>query len=104
MKVLERNKTEVVGLYRKSRSFGFVIPDDKKLGTDIYISKNNSKNAKNNDKVVVKIIKYPQKNKNAEGKIIEVLGRANEAGIDMLSLIKEYDLPYEFPEEVLRRS
>ena len=104
MKVLERAKTEVVGLYQKSRSFGFVVPDDKKLGTDIFISKSNSKHAKNNDKVVVQITKYPQKGKNAEGKIIEVLGRANEAGIDMLSLIREYDLPYEFPEEVLEEA
>ena len=101
LNVLERVKTEVVGIYQKSRSFGFVVPDDKKLGTDIFIPKNASKNAKNNDKVVVHITKYPQKGKNAEGKIVEVLGRANEAGIDMLSLIKEYDLPYEFPEEVL---
>ena len=101
LKVLERAKTEVVGIYQKSRSFGFVVTDDKKLGTDIFISKNNSKNAKNNDKVVVQITKYPSKGKNAEGKITEVLGRANEAGIDMLSLIKEYDLPYDFPEDVL---
>ena len=104
LKILERNKTEIVGIYQKSRSFGFVVPDDKKLGTDIFISKNNSKNAKNNDKVVVQIIKYPQKNKNAEGKIVEILGKANEAGIDMLSLIKEYDLPYEFPEDVLQEA
>lgn len=104
LKVLERAKTEVVGIYQKSRSFGFVVPDDKKLGTDIFISKKDAKNAKNNDKVVVNITKYPSKGKNAEGKIIEILGRANEAGIDMLSLIKEYDLPYEFPEEVLQEA
>ena len=104
LNVLERARTEVVGIYQKSRSFGFVVPDDKKLGTDIFISKNNSKNARNNDKVVVQITKYPVKGKNAEGKIIEVLGRANEAGIDMLSLIKEYGLPYEFPLEVLEEA
>ena len=101
LKVIQRNKTEVVGLYQKSKGFGFVVPDDRKLGTDIFISKQNSKNAKNNEKVVVKITKPPIKGKNAEGEIVEILGRADQAGIDMLSLIKEYDLPYEFPEDVL---
>ena len=101
LKVLKRAKTEVVGIYEKSHGFGFVVPDDKKLGTDIFISKNNAKGAKNNDKVVVHITKYPEKSKNAEGKIIEILGKADQAGIDMLSLIRDYDLPYEFPEEVL---
>ncbi len=60
--------------------------------------------AKNNDKVVVQITKYPQKNKKPEGKVIEILGKANQAGIDMLSLVREYDLPYEFPEEVLNEA
>ena len=101
VKIINREKTQVVGTFQKSKNFGFVIPDDKKLGTDIFISKKNSLNAKNNQKVVVKIIKYPMKNKNAEGKVIEVLGNIDEAGIDMLSLIKEYKLPYEFPKEVL---
>lgn len=101
IKVIERDKKEVVGVYEKSKGFGFVVPDNRKLGSDIYISKKDSKNAKNKDKVVVKITKYPEKGKKAEGKIIEILGKANEAGIDMLSLIKEYDLPYEFPEDVL---
>ena len=101
---IERAKPEIVGLFQKSRNFGFVVPDDKKLGSDIFIPKSGFKNAKNNDKVVVKITKYPQQNRKAEGKIVEVLGRANEAGIDMLSLIKEYDLPYEFPEEVVREA
>lgn len=58
---MERAKTEVVGIFRKSRTFGFVVPDDKRLGTDIFISKNNCKNARTNDKVVVSIIAYPRK-------------------------------------------
>ena len=87
-------------MFQKSRSFGFVVPDDKKFGTDIFISKKKWGEAKNNQKVVVKILKYPTKGKNAEGEVIEVLGDINQAGIDMLSLIKEYSLPYEFPEFV----
>jgi ribonuclease R len=104
VKILERKKQEVVGIFQKSRSFGFVVPDDRKFGTDIFISKSNCKNARNNDKVVAKITKYPEKGKNAEGEIIEVLGKADAAGIDMLSLIKEYNLPYEFPVDVLEEA
>lgn len=100
VKVLQRERTEVVGIFQKNRNFGFVVPDDKKFGTDIFISKVNCKNAKNNDKVVATILKYPEKGKNAEGEIKEVIGKMDSAGVDMLSLVKEYGLPYEFPEEV----
>ena len=98
VKILKREKDTVVGIFQNNKNFGFVIPDDKKLGTDIFISKKNFGKARNNHKVLVKILKYPEKNKNAEGKVIEVLGNVNEAGVDMLSLIKEHNLPYKFPE------
>ncbi len=104
LKVLKHEKDTVVGIFTKSRNFGFVIPDDRKLGTDIFISKSNVGKAKNNDKVVVKILKYPEGGKNAEGKIIEILGKIDEAGVDMLSLVKEYDLPYEFPKQVINEA
>ena len=94
----------VVGTFQKSRNFGFVVPDDKKFGSDIYISKRNNKQAKNNQKVVVEITKTAQKDKNAEGKIIEIIGFIDQAGVDILSLIKEYDLPYEFPEQVINEA
>lgn len=97
VKILKRDKDTVVGIFQKSRSFGFVVPDDKKFDTDIFISKNKCMNARNNDKVVAKIIKYPEKGKNAEGEIIEVLGNVDLAGVDMLSVVKEFDLPNEFP-------
>ena len=103
-KIIKHEKDTVVGTFKNSRNFGFVIPDDKKLGTDIFISKNNFGGARNNQKVVVKITKFPENNKNAEGKIIEVIGNKNAAGVDMLCLIKEYDLPYEFPEFVLQEA
>ena len=91
----------VVGIFKNSRSFGFVIPDNKRvIGTDIFISKKDFGKAKNNQKVVVQITKMPIKDRKAEGKIVEVLGKVNQAGIDMMSLIREYDLPYEFPEMV----
>ena len=100
LKVLEHEKDTLVGTFQNNKSFGFVIPDDKKLCKDIFISKRNFGKARDNHKVLVKIIKYPEKGKKAEGKIIEVIGNVNEAGIDMLSLIKDYDLPYKFPKEV----
>ena len=104
IKVLEREKDTIVGTFQYSRSFGFVVPDDKNFGTDIFISKKNFGKARNNQKVLVKITKYPKKGKNAEGKIVEVLGKIDEAGVDMLSLIKEHNLPDEFPEPVLEEA
>ena len=103
-KIIKHEKETVVGTFQESRNFGFVVPDDKAFGTDIFISKGKFLNAKNNQKVVVKITKYPQKGKNAEGEIVEVLGSIDEAGVDMLSLIKEYDLPSEFPQNVIEEA
>lgn len=103
-RIVKHEKDTVVGTFQNNRNFGFVIPDDKNFGTDIFISKSNFGKARNNHKVLVQITKYPQKGKKAEGKIIEVLGGPNEAGIDMLSLIKEYKLPSTFPEEVVEEA
>lgn len=104
VKILSREKDSLVGVFTKSQNYGFVVPDDRKFGTDIFISKKNMGKARNNSKVLVQITKYPEKGKNAEGKIIEVLGNINEAGVDMLSLIKEYHLTYEFPEKVVEEA
>lgn len=104
VEVLERERDTLVGIFQKSRNFGFVIPDDKKFGTDIYISKKNMGKARSGHKVLVKILKYPVRGKNAEGKVIEVIGNVNAAGVDMLSLIKEYDLPYRFPDFVVEEA
>ena len=100
IKIIKRERESLVGIFQANKNFGFVVPDDKRFGTDVFVSKNKCKNAKNNDKVIVKIIKYPEKGKNAEGEIIEVLGNSNQAGIDMLSVIREFDLPNEFPDFV----
>ena len=104
VEVLERERDTLVGIFQKSRNFGFVVPDDKKFGTDIYISKKNMGKARSGHKVLVKILKYPVRGKNAEGKVIEVIGNVNAAGVDMLSLIKEYDLPYRFPDFVVEEA
>ena len=104
IKIIRHEKDTIVGTFQKNRNFGFVVPDDKNFGTDIFISKANWGKARNRHKVLVQIIKYPEKEKNAEGRIIEALGGVNEAGVDMLSLIKQYELPYEFPEEVVNEA
>ena len=101
VKIVRHEKDTVVGTFQKSRNFAFVVPDDKNFGTDIFISKANCGKARDKKKVLVQILKYPEKGKNAEGKVIEVLGGINEAGVDMLSLIKQYELPYKFPDEVV---
>ncbi len=104
VKIIKRDINKVVGTFSKSKNFGFVVPDDKKIGTDIYISKKNFLGAKQGEKVVVQITKYPEKRKNAEGNIVEVIGNIDEVGVDMKCLVREYDLPYEFPKDVLEEA
>ena len=91
----------LVGTFKNNKSFGFVVPDNKKESKDIFISKKYFNGAKDNDKVVVQITKQEEKGKKPEGKVIEVIGNINIAGVDMLSIIKEYNLPYEFPKQVI---
>ena len=104
VKILKHEKDTIVGIFQNNKTFGFVVPDDKNFGTDIYIAKKNFGKARSHHKVLVKITKYPQKGKKAEGKVIEVLGNVNEAGVDMLSLIKEHGLPARFPEPVVEEA
>lgn len=104
VRILKHEKDTVVGIFQNNKNFGFVVPDDKNFGTDIFVSKKNFGKARNNHKVLVQITKYPEKGKKAEGKIIEVLGNVNETGVDMLSLIKEHKLPSIFPEQVVEEA
>ena len=103
-RIIKHEKDTIVGTFQNNRNFGFVVPDDKNFGTDIFISKSNFGKARNGHKVLVEITKYPKNDKKAEGKIIEILGKPNEAGVDMLSLIKEYRLPSRFPEPVVKEA
>ena len=91
----------LVGTFRENKNFGFVIPDNRKESKDIFISKKYFNGAKNNCKVVVQIIKEETSKTKPEGKIVEVIGKIDEAGVDFLSIIKEYNLLYEFPQQVL---
>ncbi len=102
--ILKHARTTLVGTFQNHKTFGFVVPDDRKFGTDIYIPKKYFLGAHTNDKVVVQLTQFLEKGKSAEGKIIEVLGKVDETGVDMLSLVKEYSLPYEFPKPVLEEA
>lgn len=102
--IINHEKDTLVGIFKRSKNFGFVIPDDKKFSNDIYISKKNFNGAKNNQKVLVQITKYPEEKNKAEGKIIEIIGKYDAAGVDILSLVKEYSLPYEFPDPVIKEA
>lgn len=100
--ILERGRDEIVGTFEKSRNFGFVIPDNQKYGKDIFIPKEHTKGAVNGHKVVVKLTSYGDAGHSPEGKIIEILGHVNDPGVDIMSVVKAYDLPVEYPEEVMR--
>ncbi|MGI6093797.1 MAG: ribonuclease R [Lachnospiraceae bacterium] len=100
VKILEHGMKQVVGTYQKSNSFGFVVPDNARISKDIYIYAEHSKGAVTGDKVVAEIRDYGSKNKSPEGRILEILGHYNEAGVDVLSIAKSYELPMEFPQKV----
>jgi ribonuclease R len=103
IRVLERANGRVVGRFESTGSqIGFVVPDEKKLCWDIFVPKNHQKGARNGDKVVVEITRWPEARRNPEGKIVEAFGASGEPGVDILSIIKKYGLPEEFPERVLR--
>ena len=104
IKIIERGYTEIVGKFEASKNFGFVISDNKRLTADVFIAKKDSMGAKTGDIVVCKITKYPQKGRNPEGKIKEILGKQGEKGVDLLSIIKQNGLPEEFPKKVLKQA
>ncbi|MFD9625964.1 ribonuclease R [Peribacillus muralis] len=104
IRILERGIKQVVGTYSESKSFGFVIPDDKKIANDIFIPQHASHGAVEGHKVVVKLTSYPEGRVSAEGEIIEILGHKNDPGVDILSVIHKYGLPMEFPEDIMKQA
>lgn len=100
LRVVARANTKVVGSFAATRSFAFVSPDDARLGQDIFIPRSAFNGAKTGMKVVAEITKWPQGRHSAEGKIIEVLGKLGDSGVDVLSVMRQHDLAQEFPPEV----
>ncbi len=104
IRILERANKRVVGTFEKKRHFGFVVPDDPRILDDIFIAQDDMGGAKEGDKVVAEILLWPERRRNPEGKVIEVLGHRDDIGVDVLSIIRSYDIPEEFPTAVLREA
>lgn len=102
IRILERANKTVIGVFEDNKNFGFVVPDDKRISQDIFIAKSDMNNAKNRDIVIAEITKYPEKRRNPEGRIINILGKKGDKGIDILTIIKKYNLEEEFPKKVIR--
>ena len=101
IRILQRKVQQVVGTFENSKHFGFVVPDDKRFGSDVFIAKDNFNGARNGMKVLVEITSWPQKPRSAEGKIVQIIGYKDSPGVDILSIIFGHDLPQGFPVEVL---
>lgn len=100
IQILERANTKIIGVYEDSKNFGFVIAEDTRISQDIFISKKDRNGAKDGDVVVVEITKWPEKRRSPEGVVKEVLGQKGDKGLDILTIIKKYGLPEEFPTKV----
>ena len=101
LRILEHANKTVIGFYQKNKNFGFVLPDNQKLGQDIFIPQGKDMGAVTGHKVIVRITDFGDERKKPEGVITEILGHVNDPGVDILSIIKAYGLPEGFPDEVM---
>lgn len=101
IKILSRANKTIVGTFEKSKTFGFVVPDDQRLNQDVFVSKEDMSNAITGQKVVVEISRWPDGRRNAEGRIIEVLGHKDDVGTDILSIARQFQLPEKFSDNSL---
>ncbi len=100
IKVLNRNSNLIVGTFTENKNFGFVVPDDIKCNYDIFIKKGDKNGAKTDDKVVCKLVEFPDKKKNPEGVIIEIIGNKNDKNAQIISLLKDMEIPYKFSNKI----
>ncbi len=100
VEILARHRDEFVGRIEMSARYAFVIPDFRKMHHDIYVHLNELKGARHNDKVIVKVTQWPERDKKPEGEIVRVLGKAGEHNAEIHSIIAEFGLPLEFPERI----
>lgn len=104
IRILARGMNQIVGTYEQSRNhYGFVVPDISRIGQDIFVPKESSKGAVNGNKVVVEITDYGMGGKNPEGRVIEILGHINDPGVDIMSIVRGYELPTEFGGKVMNQ-
>jgi ribonuclease R len=106
VRILERQRRQIVGTLRRSRQFLYVIPDDPRIPHDIYVTpaRDVGRPARVDDKVVVELREWESRHTNPEGEIIEILGPPDAEGVDMLSVLRQYDLPLHFPKNVLQEA
>ncbi|MEY8507774.1 ribonuclease R [Lachnospiraceae bacterium 42-17] len=106
VRIISRGVVRIVGLYQKKlkSSYGFVLPDNQRIIQDIFIPEGASKGAVNGHKVVAELTSYGGNGRKPEGKIIEIIGHINDPGTDIMSIVKGFDLPVEFPEKVLNQA
>jgi ribonuclease R len=100
VRVIQRAHTTIVGTFQDQESFGFLVPDDKRIVRDIFITKENFLGAVDRQKVVIQIVKYPEGRAAAEGKVMEILGHKDDPGVDILSIIRKFQLPELFTDDV----
>ncbi|ADL04790.1 ribonuclease R [[Clostridium] saccharolyticum WM1] len=103
VKVLEHANEQIIGYYQKNKSFGFVIPDNQKISKDVFIPQGKDMGAMTGHKVVVKVTDYGGPERKPEGVITEILGHVNDPGTDILSIVRAYGLPEEFPDSVMKQ-
>lgn len=104
VRILEHGITEVIGTFQRSKTYGFVIPDNQRILSDIFVAQENSRGAVDGHKVLVELTSYGEKGRKPEGKIKEIIGHINDPGTDVLSVVYEHELPYEFPEKVMNQA
>ena len=104
VRILERGTKQLVGTYEQSRNFGFVIPDNSKIGTDIFVPKERSKGAVTGHKVVVELTSYGDERHKPEGRVAELIGHINDPGVDIMSIVRGFELPTEFGEKVMNQA
>ena len=100
LRILERANDTIIGTYEDNGNFGFLIPDEHRIAYDVFIPKAQTGGAKNGQKVVVEVTRWPEQRRNPEGKVVEILGHLSEKGTDILSVIRLFKLPEDFPAKV----
>ena len=105
LKIIARGMTTIVGTFERSReNYGFVIPDNTKLAQDVFVPKEHSMGAVSGHKVVVELTDYGTDKHSPQGKVIEILGHVNDPGVDIMSIVRGFELPVEFPEKVMNQA
>ena len=104
LRILEHGIHEVIGTYQKSRTYGFVLPDNPRITTDIFVPQEHSMGAVQGHKVLVELTSYGDEKHKPEGRVKEIIGHINDPGTDILSVVYQYELPNEFPEKVMRQA